>query len=347
MAGPTLINRRIAVIGAHGFAGRAIAGALRAAEADVVAISRIAAAGSAEDNAGCDAADAASLTRALRGCDAAVNAITGGTPAELSAVHTLAGLVQSGALPHVVQISTLAVNGAAEGVFSESSTPRPAIGHRYAARKLQAECVLLSALGTEGTVSILRPGCVYGPGAPIWVDGIARLLLDRRLGWLGAQGEGVCSLLHVNDLARAVVAALAAGRVAAGVHHVVAPEALTWNWYFRRLGGVLGIVQLPRISRLDLMVETWVIGPVRLARAKAGGAPVTVITPAMRRLFACASMPVSVRPLLRDAEFTGHGEGLAEAAADFLARDPGTRRRARMLSAKQLAYVPAAPGEAA
>ena len=75
-------------------------------------------------------------------------------------------------------------------------------------------------LGAGGTV--LRYGYFYGPGTAISPDGsIGQEVARRRLPIVGG-GGGVWSFIHVEDAARATVAALAAGRP--GAYNIVDDE---------------------------------------------------------------------------------------------------------------------------
>ena len=83
-----------------------------------------------------------------------------------------------------------------------------ASGRINARAKCEAEAHMLTYARAGGTVVMLRPGCVWGPGSDLWVGRIGRLLRSRRLGDLGAAGDGWTNLVHVDDVCKAAVAAL-------------------------------------------------------------------------------------------------------------------------------------------
>jgi nucleoside-diphosphate-sugar epimerase len=326
---------RAVVIGARGYLGRVLVPVLAGSGFDVHEVGRRAPATSiAPGFAPCDATDPAALRTALADADLVVNLMAGPPGAMLRVAENLSDNLRRHPALRLVQLSSLAVFGQMGGVLDETSPPRPTPLHAYGAAKLQAEQRLLAVPGVAGRCVILRPGCIYGPGSPHWVDRLCRLLLAGRLGWLGPEGAGLSPLVHVQDVAQAVAAALRPASDA-GIYHLLSPEALTWNVYFRRLGRRLDIDALPSIRAAHLDVETWITGPARALLSRAMGQPADHVTPAMRRLFRSRARPASARrPLLPAGRFIPHETGIAEAVSEFLAkqteaaRRPGPRRAA-------------------
>jgi nucleoside-diphosphate-sugar epimerase len=112
------------------------------------------------------------------------------------------------------------------------------------------------------SVVILRPGIVYGPRSTWWSDRIGRLLCARRLGDLGAAGEGFCNLVYVEDVASAAVLALRARGVEGGIFNLgSAPQIPTWNVYFARYAKALGALPLRLISAQRLSFEQILAAP--------------------------------------------------------------------------------------
>jgi len=172
---------------------------------------------------------------------------------------------------------------------------------------------------------VIRPGCIYGPGAPVWVDGIGRLLLARRLGWLGRLGEGACLMIHVQDLAQAIIRTI--GQSVSGAYNIAAPDVLSWNDYFFRMASLIGALPLRRIGMARLASEIWLGGARRILAGPIGGFMPDAVTPAMARAFRSQARIVSVRaPLLEADSFRSLRDGSAEAAEAFLRH--GTHRLA-------------------
>src|SRR5262249_45625292 len=97
--------------------------------------------------------------------------------------------------PHVVYLSSIAAYGSVRGVVDEDHPLRGDLTD-YSAAKAAVE----TRAAPLPFVLRLRPGIVYGPGSDWWTDRIARLLVGRRLGDLGASGGGICNLVHVDDV---------------------------------------------------------------------------------------------------------------------------------------------------
>ena len=77
----------------------------------------------------------------------------------------------------------------------------------------------LEAVVTEAGGIVLRYGGFYGPGTSLDGDGEHAELLRKRRFPVGGSGEGVWSLVHIDDAAAATVAAIEGG--APGIYNVV------------------------------------------------------------------------------------------------------------------------------
>jgi nucleoside-diphosphate-sugar epimerase len=84
----------------------------------------------------------------------------------------------------------------------------------------------------------LRYGFFYGPGTSIAKDGaVVELVCKRRIPIVG-DGAGIWSFIHIQDAARATVAAIARG--APGIYNVVDDEPAPVSTWLPFLAGVLG-----------------------------------------------------------------------------------------------------------
>jgi nucleoside-diphosphate-sugar epimerase len=119
--------------------------------------------------------------------------------------------------------------------------------------------------GVQGTV--LRYGYFYGPGSAIAPDGsTVEDLRRRRLPVVGG-GGGVWSFIHVDDAARATVAALALESKEGHVYNVVDDDPAPVREWLPALANAVGA---PRPWRV----------PAPIARIAAGGYGVTIMTKA-------------------------------------------------------------------
>ena len=253
------MKQRILVLGAGGFIGRRVVAALAATPwaTPVAAVHRSPPPPGAAETVRLDAADAPALEQAVDFVDAVVNCVAGSPATIVAAARALSAV--AGTSPHVrrvVHLSTMAVYGSAVGTVDESAALRGDVG-AYAAAKVEAERIA----ATCGVTVTLRPGCVYGPGSIQWSERIARWLIARRVGDLGAAGDGTCNLVYVDDLVAAIIAALRLPRVAGEAFNVGSPEPPTWNEYFLSFARALGAVPVRRISGRQLTLETKLWAP--------------------------------------------------------------------------------------
>lgn len=227
------------------------------------------------DSVRVDTTDAASLSQALQGVDAVVNCVAGNPRAIAEGAAMLAQACTQSDCARIVHLSSMAVYGPREGPVEERSPVDPSLGW-YARAKCEAERHVASFAENGGTAVVLRPGCVWGPGSQLWVGRIARFLHAKRLGDLGAAGDGWTNLVHVDDVCSAAAAALrmplAAGQIR--TYNLAAPDSPRWNPYFVDLALAIGATPVRRISELQLQMDAWVGGPAlkaaQLALTRAG-----------------------------------------------------------------------------
>ena len=309
------MTRSVLVLGAGGFIGRRVIQILAAADGvSPIAAGRTISAASA---AGVpierlDASDATALQAALRKVDAVVNCVAG--PAMGPVAEAL--FRSAGAMP-VVYLSSMAVYGNAEGLISETA-PLTAEQGDYAAAKLAGERL---AENCPGAV-VLRPGCVYGPGSTQWSLRIARLLKARRIGDLGAGGDGIANLVHVEDVARAVLAALQTPQAQGQAFNLAMADAPTWNDYFLQFAKALGAVPLARLSEKRQKIETKLLAPpLKILEILAGKAGLASLVPPLAPPSLARLWRQEIRLSSRKAEqvlglaWTPLEQGVAEAAA--------------------------------
>ncbi len=300
------MTKRILVLGGDGFIGTWVVAALAGSDWAVPIVG--------SRRKGLDATDPAALTSALRDIDGVVNCAAG-APAAMSAVAR--NLFTSGADIPLVHLSSMAVYGSATGLITEDSPLLADLG-AYAEAKLAAE-KLASA---HPRVVILRPGCVYGPGSAQWSGRIARLLKERRIGDLGAGGDGCSNLVHAADVATAALAALRTPAAEGQAYNLAMAGAPSWNDYFLAFARALGTVPIARLSQRRLKIEGKLLAPpLKIAESLAGkiGRAALVpppIPPSLLRLWR-QEIRLSPEKTERDLGLTWRdlGQGLAESAA--------------------------------
>jgi nucleoside-diphosphate-sugar epimerase len=203
-----------------------------------------------------DATDLTDLTRAAGSASALVSCIAG-TPDQItgSGKALFAAAASVSPSPRVIYLSSMAAYGSATGPVDETAPLRGDAGGYSHAK------AAIDVLAASHPFAVrLRPGIVYGPQSDWWSNRIARLLVQGRLGDLGPHGEGICNLVHVDDVAAAVVQAIRLPAATGNAFNLANPAPPTWNSYFRLYAEALG-VQPARISRARLFTELRLYGP--------------------------------------------------------------------------------------
>jgi nucleoside-diphosphate-sugar epimerase len=275
---------KVLVLGGSGYIGSRLCRLLSTGgwATPVSASSRHTAAGL--ESARVDTTDAASMRQAIRGMDAVVNCVAGSPRAIAEGAEVLTAACSEAGCARIIHLSSMAVYGSREGAVQERSPMDPTLGW-YARAKCEAEQHIISFAQRGGTAVILRPGCVWGPGSELWVGRVGRYLRARRLGDLGAAGDGWSNLVHVHDVCNAIAAALRAPQAAGKVrtYNLAAPDSPRWNQYFVDLAVAIGATPVRRISALQLKMDAWLGGaPLKLAQsalARAGRASHAVPDP--------------------------------------------------------------------
>jgi nucleoside-diphosphate-sugar epimerase len=280
---------RVLVLGVDEYIGHRVAAALAGSDwaqplADPAGIRAAGVAGVSP--LACSTTDSASMARALGGVDAVVNCVSSNAATVGStATRVFAAARKCETAPLVVHISSMSVYGAVQGEIDEDATLTGELGP-YAQAKVDAEAL---AQGYPRRI-VLRPGCEYGPGGDLWSGRIARWLTARRLGDLGAAGDGYCNLVHGDDLAAAVLLGLHRPDAIGGSFNLAAPDPPTWNDYLVRFARALGAVPVRRIGRRALALESRFLAPplkileIALSRVGVTGAVPEPLPPSFLRL---------------------------------------------------------------
>jgi len=205
-----------------------------------------------------DVRDAASLAAGMAGCERVIHLaglsswndlnsplmdeiVVGGTQNVLDAAR------EAGRLRTVVVSTSVAVNGTSEPVVHDetSALDLPPGGYVYSRAKARAEEVCREATADGLPVVIVNPGEVLGPNDVALIT--ACNLVDFAKSWPVLVCTGGTSVVHVDDVAEGVIAALERGRP--GERYILAGENLTIRQLAELTADLLGqrkpIVSVP------------------------------------------------------------------------------------------------------
>jgi nucleoside-diphosphate-sugar epimerase len=209
------------------------------------------------------------IATALTGVDMVVNCIAGNPRTIVATTKALCDAARRNPPRRIVYLSSMSVYGGAEGAVDERTRPEPPL-NAYARGRIACEALVRQYVADGGDAVIIRPTCVFGPGSEPWASRIARLLLSKRLGDLGRLGDGLCNLVHVDDLVATMIAALSAPDVTGETFNATADwPRPTWNEFLIRFARAIGATPVRRISARKMQLELKLLAPLLRAAALA------------------------------------------------------------------------------
>jgi nucleoside-diphosphate-sugar epimerase len=203
----------------------------------------------------CDLARPEQLGPAIQGATAIVHAAYGETTSMEAELGRLLDTATEAGVAKIVYLSSIAVYGERTGIAREDDPPLGALPP-YAAAKIACEKRIAAWAAKGGHAVILRPGIIYGTGSVFWTMKLAERIRAGAWGTFGTNGEGRAALVHVDDVATAAAAALAAAPAGKALAlNVTGPDSPSWNEYFTAVAGRLG-VPLHEIGPLERRIRT-------------------------------------------------------------------------------------------
>lgn len=179
------------------------------------------------------------VVEAMQGMDAVFhigevrNTTAGNAAMNVGLVERMAAALKPAGVKRLVFVSSLSVAGIPLAIPANEDTPASQVlRDQYTEYKRKAEEVIRQSSGGVEHV-IVRPGVVYGPGSRhlgSMVDAI------RRFGPIGlpfiGSGTNLMPLIHVQDLARAIVLAGTMPAAANRTLNLTDGERRTWHEFF-------------------------------------------------------------------------------------------------------------------
>jgi len=202
------------------------------------------------------------IADALDGVTEIVHCAKGTEDVTVQGTRNLLEIALKKGIKRFVHLSTSEVYGNVTGEVHEDS-PFQYTGNAYNKMKIDAEkeCWHFEEQGVP--LVILRPSIVYGPFSKNWTIHFANLFLEGKWGIYEKYGDGICNLIHIDDLVRAVFLALDHKDALGHAFNVVGPEVITWNQYFTNFNAALGLPPLKIINTTQANLQTTLMEPVR------------------------------------------------------------------------------------
>lgn len=202
-----------------------------------------------------DMQDHESLQKATAGCDFIVHCARDDGPRQgkvertMKSTGSLIDLALANEVEGLVNVSSMVVYGQPETKTLDESAPINPGSGAYNVMKAGADKLFKKAFDAQGLSAVtLQPGIVYGPFGQTWTGQVLKQLKHQRL-VLSENDPGVCNLVHVDDVADAILLA-AANRQAQGQSFLISgAEPASWNAFYRALAGMIdrddALVYLP------------------------------------------------------------------------------------------------------
>lgn len=136
-----------------------------------------------------------------------------------------------------VLLSTINVYGLPPPANADADSPPVLSGDRYSDSKVEAERAAWRLAGEDNIpLTVIRPGCTYGPGSRAWtLQPIERLLHGVPL--LVGSGDGICNAVYIDNLIDLIISALvcpdARGQAFVGTDGIGIPWRVFFGYYAR------------------------------------------------------------------------------------------------------------------
>jgi len=210
----------------------------------------------------CDIMDPPSILSALDGVTRIVHCAVGDRGVTVEGTRNILAAAEQAGIERFVHVSTVAVYGDVGGEVTEDAS-FGVTGDAYGDSKIEAEQVCADFIQRGLPVSILRPTLVYGPFSESWTIEWASRLQARPWMLSSEDCQGICNLVHVDDLVCAVQLALVHDAAVGEAFNVNGAERPTWQEYFDALSLALGLPPPVSQSKAASHLAAQVMQPVR------------------------------------------------------------------------------------
>lgn len=161
------------------------------------------------------------------------------TRINVGATRKLLNVARNKGVETFTYISSIAVHGFGDHVNTSEEGPYYGYVSDYQRTKKEAEdCVLKANDGAIAT-SVIRPGNVYGPGDTTTSYPIFNAIERGLMGYIGT-GDTLTCPVYIDDLLRAIEAALTCPKARGNVFNVTGGEKVTWKELLEYVAKLLG-----------------------------------------------------------------------------------------------------------
>ncbi|HTJ47146.1 MAG TPA: NAD-dependent epimerase/dehydratase family protein [Kofleriaceae bacterium] len=141
----------------------------------------------------------------------------------------------------VVMVSSIVVYGSQlrTGPCDESAPREHGIGPYSRTKRASEEVALDYDAFGRVPVTVVRPGNVFGPASPLWVDELAQLLKKGAAMWLD-DGDGDADLAFVDNVVDVIARAAETPDAAGRIYNATDGLGVTWKQYLTDLAAAAG-----------------------------------------------------------------------------------------------------------
>jgi nucleoside-diphosphate-sugar epimerase len=223
-----------------------------------------------------DVRDRAVLEAAMRGVDIVLHCAARTGPwgpeeeyqsTNVMGLETLVRVAAASGVRRVVHVSSITVHGNDVRGAADETTPFRAESNPYSRSKIAGERVLQRMIADGAPVTIVRPGCIYGPRDVASFGRFATMIRDGRMIVIGS-GANHVPLVYVRDVAEGMLQAAEAEGAVGRSYLLVNDEPVTQLDYLCAIAAGLGVPVPTRHVpyRLALMLGAGFETGARLAR---------------------------------------------------------------------------------
>lgn len=189
------------------------------------------------------------LQRAVRGVDVVFHCAARTGPwgpydeyhsTNVVALAALVRLACESGVRRIVHVSSITVHGNdVRGSADETAALRGA-SNPYSRTKVEGEHLLRGMIAEGAPVTIVRPGCIYGPRDAASFGRFATMIREGRMVVLGS-GRNDIPLVYVRDVAEGMLAAAESDRALGRAYLLVNDQRVTQQDYFDTIAYGLGV----------------------------------------------------------------------------------------------------------